>query len=93
MANTYENSYYAKDQKAWRAWLAENHLQGALENIPKALDYFMAFPPSTKRGILEWIFNAKRPATRAKRILETATLAGENIRANQYRQPKKSGLK
>lgn len=49
-------------------------------------DNFAAFPPSTRRGILEWIFNAKRAPTRAKRIEETASLAAQNLRANQYRQ-------
>jgi uncharacterized protein YdeI (YjbR/CyaY-like superfamily) len=47
--------------------------------------YFEAFPRSVKKGILEWIFNAKTPATRNKRIQETVTLAANNIRANQYR--------
>lgn len=42
------------------------------------------FPPSTRRGILEWIFNAKRAPTREKRIRETAELAGRNERANQW---------
>jgi uncharacterized protein YdeI (YjbR/CyaY-like superfamily) len=46
---------------------------------------FDAFPRSVKRGILEWILNAKRPETRAKRIAETARLAEQNIRANQWR--------
>ena len=45
-----------------------------------------AFPPSARRGILEWIFNAKRAPTREKRIRETVTLAGRNERANQYRR-------
>ena len=44
------------------------------------------FPPSVQRGILEWIFNAVRPATRKKRIEETATLAGRGERANQFRK-------
>jgi hypothetical protein len=44
---------------------------------------------SAKRGILEWIQNAKRPETRAARIDETARLANVNERANQWR---KSGL-
>ena len=43
------------------------------------------FPPSSRRGILEWIFNAKRPETRKKRILETVQMANENKRANQYK--------
>lgn len=50
---------------------------------------FDNFPRSTKRGILEWILNAKKPETRYKRIEETARLAAQNIRANQY-TPKKS---
>jgi uncharacterized protein YdeI (YjbR/CyaY-like superfamily) len=45
-----------------------------------------AFPRSVRRGILEWIKNAKAAETRAKRISETAQLAGKNVRANQYRQ-------
>ena len=47
---------------------------------------FNAFPPSIKRGILEWLLNAKKPETRAKRVEETARLAQENIRANQWRK-------
>ncbi|MFX9097188.1 YdeI/OmpD-associated family protein, partial [Acinetobacter baumannii] len=45
--------------------------------------------PSTKKSIYEWINNAKTAGTREKRILETVEKAAENIRANQYRQPKK----
>jgi len=51
-----------------------------------ARQYFDAFPRSTKRAILEWISSAKKPETRARRIEETVTLAGRNIRANQWRQ-------
>lgn len=47
---------------------------------------FKAFPPSSKRIILEWILNAKRPETRKKRIEETVKLAAKNIKANHYRQ-------
>jgi uncharacterized protein YdeI (YjbR/CyaY-like superfamily) len=59
-------------------------LQTALQSMENAETNFNAFPASTKRGILEWILNAKTPDTRSKRILETATLAAQNIRANQY---------
>lgn len=51
-----------------------------------AAQNFEAFPRSVKRAILEWIVNAKKSETRAKRILETARLAEDNIRANQWRQ-------
>lgn len=58
----------------------------ALADNPPAADHFAAFPRSVKRGILEWIGNAKRAETRAKRVTETATLAAENKRANQWRE-------
>ncbi|MFN8459407.1 MAG: YdeI/OmpD-associated family protein [Anaerolineae bacterium] len=61
-------------------------LAEALAVNPTAQRYFEAFPRSVKRGILEWIANAKKAETRAKRVEETARLAAENIRANQWRQ-------
>jgi uncharacterized protein YdeI (YjbR/CyaY-like superfamily) len=62
-------------------------LKAALAVRPPALAFFEAFPPSVKRGILEWISNAKKPATREARITETATLAASNQRANQWPRP------
>ena len=50
--------------------------------------HFEAFPSSVRKAILEWIQNAKRPETRARRIEETARLAAENRRANQWRDRK-----
>ncbi len=52
---------------------------------PVARTNFDAFPRSAKRGILEWIQNAKKPETRAKRVEETVTQAEVNVRANQWR--------
>ena len=63
-----------------------NDLQELFIKNKKAYDNFQAFPPSSKRIILEWILNAKRPETRRKRIEETVTLAERNIKANHYRQ-------
>lgn len=60
-------------------------LEEALAAHPEARGYWDDFPRSVKRGILEWIANAKRPETRARRIVETAALAAENRRANQWR--------
>jgi uncharacterized protein YdeI (YjbR/CyaY-like superfamily) len=54
---------------------------------PQAAANFAAFPKSVKRGILEWISNAKTPATRTKRVEETARLAQLNQRANQWPRP------
>ena len=59
-------------------------LAAELAARPPAPDEWEAFPPSTKRGILEWILNAKRQATRERRIEETARLAQQGKRANQW---------
>lgn len=81
----------AKRDGSWSALDAVERLElppdlvAALEANGSAKANFEAFPRSVKRGILEWIANAKRPETRAKRILETATLAAQNRRANQWR--------
>lgn len=50
---------------------------------------FEAFPRGVRKQILEWIAQAKTEPTRVKRIQETAELAAQNIRANQWRQVKK----
>jgi uncharacterized protein YdeI (YjbR/CyaY-like superfamily) len=60
-------------------------LAAEFAHYPDARANFDAFPRSARRGILEWIVQAKRPETRAKRVAETARLAQENVRANQWR--------
>jgi len=76
-------------------WDALNEVENLVipEDLEKELSIhqhakinFENFPPSIRRGILEWIFNAKRDDTREKRIRETAELAEKNIRANQYKK-------
>jgi uncharacterized protein YdeI (YjbR/CyaY-like superfamily) len=52
----------------------------------KAREFFEAFPRSVKRGILEWIIQARKPETRARRVADTVRLAADNKRANQWRQ-------
>lgn len=59
-------------------------LQDALNQNALALEYFNAFPRSVKRGILEWLLNAKQPETRLKRITEIVNKAERNERANQF---------
>ena len=59
-------------------------LQDALNQNALALEYFNAFPRSVKRGILEWLLNAKQPETRLKRITEIVNKAQRNERANQF---------
>lgn len=85
----------AKKNGAWDAlneveeMIIPDDLLKALHNRKKAYEYFMAFPKSSKKNILEWIHNAKQEETRNNRIAETVKLAEENIRANHYRQPKR----
>jgi len=62
-------------------------LAAALSGYPSARTHFDALPRSVKRSILEWIASAKTPPTRGKRVQETARLAEENTRANQWRRP------
>lgn len=82
----------AKTRGTWNALdevdelVIPSDLKKALKTLPSALTNFEAFPKSVKRGILEWILNAKLPETRMKRVTETATLAAKNERANQYRK-------
>jgi len=53
---------------------------------PQARINWDNFPPSTRRGILEWIFNAKRKTTRQNRVQQTVEMASRNERANQFKK-------
>ncbi len=64
-------------------------LAAAFRAFPGSKKHWDAFPPSARRGILEWIAAAVKPETRARRIAQTASLAADDIRANTPRQPKK----
>lgn len=59
-------------------------LAAAFAQHPPAREHWDAFSRSARRGILEWIVQARRPGTRAARIAETATLAARNEKANQW---------
>lgn len=85
---------HAKKMGTWSALddvengVIPKDLEQAFENFPGSKEHFEAFPRSARRAILEWILNAKRQGTRKKRIEETARLAAENIRANEWRPGK-----
>ena len=67
--------------------IVPDDLAAAFDARPGSRARFDAFPRSVRRGILEWIVQAKRPATRAARVAETARLAERGERANQWRRP------
>jgi uncharacterized protein YdeI (YjbR/CyaY-like superfamily) len=85
---------YAKESGTWDALnkvdelLTPDEMKELFLKNEKAKINFENFPVSVKKGILEWIYNAKQDSTRLKRITETVFLAEKNIRANQYK-PKK----
>ncbi|HEX7743979.1 MAG TPA: YdeI/OmpD-associated family protein [Micromonosporaceae bacterium] len=62
-------------------------LAAAFAARPGSREHWDNFPRSVRRAILEWIVQAKRAETRAKRITETAERAGRGERANQWRDP------
>jgi uncharacterized protein YdeI (YjbR/CyaY-like superfamily) len=64
-------------------------LQAAFDNHPGSAEKFAGFSPSARRIILEWIAVAKRPATRAARVAETAARAAVGEKANQQAPEKK----
>ncbi len=64
--------------------IVPDDLATALAAWPDARRHWDAFPRSARRGILEWIVQAKTAPTRDKRVQETARLAQDNIRANQW---------
>ncbi|MFD1255880.1 YdeI family protein [Mucilaginibacter terrae] len=78
----------AKQSGTWNALhlvdevMMPDDLQEAFKQDAEALANWEKFSRSSRRGILEWIFNAKRPETRQKRIVQTVILAGQNIKVN-----------
>ena len=82
----------AKESGAWTALeevqesVIPPDLGEALAAGDKAEANFQAFRPSSKRILLQWILNARRPETRRRRIEETVRLAEQNIKANHPRQ-------
>ncbi len=64
----------AKETGTWEALvdvqnsIIPDDLQNQLNTNPIALKNFLAFPPSSKRIILEWILNEKKDETRQKEL-------------------------
>ncbi len=57
-------------------------LASALAGTPKALAHFDAFSPSHRREYIEWIIEAKREDTRARRIAQAIEWLGEGRHRN-----------
>ena len=80
----------AKEDGSWAALIdieagvVPDDLVTMLSSRKGAKANFDAFPPSSRRLILEWIYAAKTAKTRQKRLRETAEKAARNQRANHY---------
>ena len=57
-------------------------LDAALSANPAARATFDGFPPSCRREYIEWVVEAKRPETRAKRLAEAVEWMAEGKRRN-----------
>lgn len=53
----------------------------AFDKHPGSRANWEGFPPGVRKQILQWIYGAKRPPTRQKRVETTASLAARNERA------------
>ncbi|MHB8959572.1 MAG: YdeI/OmpD-associated family protein [Candidatus Limnocylindrales bacterium] len=60
-------------------------LEAALVRYPGARERWDAFPRSVRKQLIGWVDTARRPATRAARVEEIASLAAQGIRANEQR--------
>jgi uncharacterized protein YdeI (YjbR/CyaY-like superfamily) len=56
-------------------------LEHALHSNPRAKAHFQAFPPSSRKNILRWIYDAKSADTRIRRVNEAVEKAELNVRA------------
>lgn len=85
-------SHIAKQNGSWDTLNSSDNLEIPLEmrrllaDTPIAKQHFDNFSESTRRNILQWIYDAKRPETRNTRIHKTVELAAQNLKANEYRR-------
>jgi uncharacterized protein YdeI (YjbR/CyaY-like superfamily) len=61
--------------------IVPDDLAAAFDAHPPARQQWEAFPRSARRAILEWIVQAKRPETRARRVAQAAQQAAAGERA------------
>lgn len=65
--------------------LVPDDLEHALEEHPKAKEYFLGLSKSVRKMMLYWVTSAKRAETRQNRIQEIATFAAQQQRPKQFR--------
>ena len=61
--------------------IVPDDLAAAFDAHPGSREHWDAFPPSARKLMLTWIVTAKRPPTRAARVVEVAARAAIGERA------------
>ncbi|MBE9464724.1 YdeI family protein [Dyadobacter subterraneus] len=85
----------AKQNGTWtildhvEALVIPEDLEKELQKRPSAKSYFSSLSKSDKKGILQWLVQAKRSETREKRIIEIAELAEQNLKPKVIQWTKK----
>lgn len=59
-----------------------NDLDAALDAVPAARAAFDGFPPGARRDYVDWVVEAKQPATRARRVAATVEWSALGRRRN-----------
>jgi uncharacterized protein YdeI (YjbR/CyaY-like superfamily) len=62
------------------ALIVPDDLAAAMERVPGASDAWEPLPATAKQAYLLWVYNAKRDATRLRRVQETAARVAQGLR-------------
>ena len=90
----YESIKVAKSNGSWtlldevEALIVPKDLEQNLDAVKGARAYFEGLSKSAKKGLLHWIFVAKRTETRQKRMKAIVENAGEGLLPKQFRKSK-----
>jgi len=71
-----------RDKSRKQPFTVPQDLRAAIDAVPAAKATFDAFPPSCQREYVEWVTEAKRDETRAKRLAQTVEWLAEGKRRN-----------
>ncbi|MCV9386742.1 YdeI/OmpD-associated family protein [Reichenbachiella ulvae] len=86
-----ESIKVAKENGSWtfldpiEALEVPEDLEDALLNNQNAMAYYEGLSKSVKKILLHWVYSAKRPETRQKRITEIAECASESLVPKPFR--------
>lgn len=87
----YKSIEIAKENGSWtildkvEALILPEDLKEEFANHEGSITYFDSLSKSAKKGLLYWVFSAKRKETRQKRIVEIVENASQNQKPKQFR--------